>query len=377
MSPRPSSRCGWVGTHHSALITWSPWFTLKDRRGTGQSQGGSTLAGQLGEAMLQSVSVVTIVFGVGYLGSRLVQELLFQGRDVIGFDNLFSTDRRAIDSFLRSPTFQFVEADLLDPAAVDRTIGSAGDQVDAVYLLAAQSSSHPDAADEEYTELVNLRGPRLVLDVLVDRRIAAPVVFGSSIRVYGASLPPEVDETTPYGTFTDLAHLTKCYAEKLLEMYACTRGVTSRVVRLGLTYGVAPVLKTDRRFMTAPNLFCLQAARGEPLVVRSAQPVALAHVDDVARSLLWVSEATSVSGYSVYNLATAVATIRTIAEIVADVARERELPPVELIGPPQLDVEAPAPVIHSALSSAGFRPRRQLREGLAETLDHFSVREAT
>src|SRR6266851_2416752 len=105
--------------------------------------------------MLQSVTVVSIVFGVGYIGSRLIQELLYQGRDVIGFDNGFSTDRRAIDSFAQAPGFAFVEASVLDPQAIDQVYQRAAGRLEAVYLLAAQASAHPDAASPEYTEDVN------------------------------------------------------------------------------------------------------------------------------------------------------------------------------------------------------------------------------
>ncbi|HLZ08379.1 MAG TPA: NAD-dependent epimerase/dehydratase family protein, partial [Chloroflexota bacterium] len=60
------------------------------------------------------MSVVTIVFGLGYIGSALVQELLYEGRDVIGVDNFFATDRRAIDGFEQSPTFRFVNGSITD-----------------------------------------------------------------------------------------------------------------------------------------------------------------------------------------------------------------------------------------------------------------------
>src|SRR6266480_8127040 len=76
-----------------------------------------------------------------------------------------------------------------------------------------------------------------------------------------------VDECRPYGAFRDLSHLSKVYAEKLLEMYALTRGLRCLALRFGVAYGLSPVLKTDERFMTAPNKFCRQAARGETLAV--------------------------------------------------------------------------------------------------------------
>ena len=324
--------------------------------------------------MLQSLVVATLVFGVGYIGSALVQDLLFQGRDVVGFDNFFSTDRRAIDGFALSPNFRFVAGSVNDSQAIDDAFDLAGESIDTVFILAAQSSAHPDAATAEYTEETNLRGPRLILDAARRRGGSATVVFSSSTRVYGAILPPSIDESTSFGQFSDLSHLSKCYVEKLLEMYAMTFGLRGRSVRLGLTFGVAPVFKTDRRFMTAPNLFCYQAASGSRLTVRSHDSVALIHVSDAVDALQLAATAPDPALNAVYN---AVGDVRTIAEIASTVgilASERDLS-VEIEGLSRPEPgDSVRPMFSSRLEKYGFVPRRSLREGLTETIDHFLVR---
>ena len=70
-------------------------------------------------------------------------------------------------------------------------------------------------------------------------------------------------------------------------MYATSRGLGCASVRFGLVYGRGPVMKTDYRFITAPNKFCLQAARGETLVVNESglAPQGLIHVEDAAAAL--------------------------------------------------------------------------------------------
>jgi nucleoside-diphosphate-sugar epimerase len=322
--------------------------------------------------MLESGTVTTLVVGAGYIGSRLIQELLYEAREVVALDNLFSSDSRAIGGFGQSPAFQFVEGSILDLAAVDRAIERAG-EIDVVYLLAAQASAHPDAASPEYTEEVNLRGPRLVLEALARRGTVAPVVYASSLRIYGLPLPAQVDESTEVGTLTDLAHLSKCYAEKLLQMYAATRGLACRAVRLGLCYGVAPVMKMDRRFMTAPNLFCWQAANGEPLELRSAAYLGLLHVDDAAAALRCAAADASSGGYRVYNAVAEIETPAAIADLVRQCAAARDLT-VEIVDRIPTGREASRPIVRSALADRGFFPRRRLDEGLAGVLDHFLVR---
>ncbi len=324
--------------------------------------------------MVQSLTVAILVFGIGYIGSRLVQEYLCEGRDVVGFDNFFASDRPAIAGFAQSPGFIFVDGSITSSKDIDRALDVASPDLESVFILAAQASAHPDAASAEYTEEVNLRGPRLVVEALGRREINIPIVYASSLRVHGSPLPSVVDEDTPYGGFTDLSHLSKCYAEKLLQMYSLRDGVTSRVVRLGLTYGVAPVMKVNRAFMTAPNLFCFQASRGDKLVVRNDDAVGLIHVDDAARSLKFAAESVGDVGHTVFNAPSEVSTVGTVAERVRLIAEGREV--AVAIDRPTHDVAGyrDLPKTSSAMTKRGFHCRRALDEGLAETFDHFLVR---
>jgi nucleoside-diphosphate-sugar epimerase len=214
----------------------------------------------------------------------------------------------------------------------------------------------------------------VILDGLARRGVRSPIVYASSLRVYGSPLPSIVDEQAPLGVFSDLAHLSKCYAEKLLEMYAAVRGLAGRVVRLALTYGVAPVLKTDPRFMTAPNLFCLRAARGEPVEIRTPDSLALIHADDAARALLLAAEGVPGTGFAVFNAAGETASLRDVAACLQQVIAERAID-VDLAVRDLTDGRpaGPVPAVRSALHSYGFRPTRRLAEGLAETFDHFWV----
>ena len=63
-------------------------------------------------------------------------------------------------------------------------------------------------------------------------------------------------------------------------------GVAFVSVRLGVTYGLAPIMKTTPAFMTVPNLFCQRAANAEVLQVLEDRPMAFIHVDDAAEALL-------------------------------------------------------------------------------------------
>ncbi|MHB1415066.1 MAG: NAD-dependent epimerase/dehydratase family protein, partial [Chloroflexota bacterium] len=310
-----------------------------------------------------------LVTGIGYIGARLAERLLANGETVVGVDNFFATDRGTIARLERHPRFHFVKGTIISPRSLAQAFAIA--QIDTVFALAAQASAHPDAATPRYTEVTNLLAPRLLLDEAVARGVRR-FVYASSFRVYGSVEPWRADESSPYGAFGDLSHLSKVYVEKLLEMYARQQGLRCLPVRLGLVYGLSPVMKTDYRFMTAPNKFCLQAARGETLIVSEGGllPQALLHVDDAASAMLLAAEMAEAPVYCPLNAAAEVASILDAARLVASEA--------ERMGR-RVAVEAPATPgedygerrVPSRLSEAGFRPSRSLAEGLQETLRHF------
>jgi nucleoside-diphosphate-sugar epimerase len=312
--------------------------------------------------------LAVLILGVGYIGAALAGHLLAVGQPVVGLDNMRSTDRKAIDGLIRHGAFELVEGDLCDPEALARAFDAA--EPDTVFLLAAQSSPDDTAVPPEYTELTNLRGPRLVFDQCW-RRGVETVVLGSSLRVYGQPLPASFDEATPYGPQRDLSHLSKIYAEKLLELYATRapeRPVAAIAARLAIVYGLSPVMKRDYSFMTVPNRFALQARLGETLRLSAgAGALSLIHVDDAVRALV-VSAALPPRGYQPVNVIGEWLPLTALAQCVVEEGGRRGL---------EVAVEAPAeplvpiPLGRSVLDGEGFARERDVRAGVRELLDYF------
>jgi nucleoside-diphosphate-sugar epimerase len=312
--------------------------------------------------------LAVLILGVGYLGSALAGHLLGVGQPVVGLDNMRSTDRKAIDGLTRHGAFELVEGDLCDVQALERAFDAAAP--DTVFLLAAQSSPDDSAAPPEYTELTNLRGPRLVFDQCW-RRGVETVVLGSSLRVYGQPLPASFDESTPYGPQRDLSHLSKIYAEKLLEMYASRRSerpVAAVAARLAIVYGLSPVMKREYPFMTVPNRFALQARRGETLRLNpGAGALSLIHVEDAVRALV-VGAALPPRGYQPVNVLGEWLPLAGLARCVVEEGARRGLE-VALDAPTEPLV--PIPLGRSALDGEGFARERDVRGGVRELLDYF------
>jgi nucleoside-diphosphate-sugar epimerase len=308
--------------------------------------------------------VATLLTGVGYIGATLLRRLSQRGlaAPVVALDNFYSTPREDVERAL-PPGVQLVQGDVADQAAVARAFDLIGEQPDTlVFHLAAQPSAAMAARDPLVTERSNLVGARIVLEAARDR--GGRVVFGGSFRVYGDELTGQtVDERTPYGRVGDLSHLSKIYVEQLARML----GLPFVSVRLGVTYGLSPIMKTaSPAFMTVPNLFCKRAADGDVLHVLEDRPMAFIHVGDAADALLAAAHLRG-DAWQVVNAAPEVATIGQVARTVQRLAQGRH---------------AWVRIQGAASSEAGFRVSSRLAldyqhtlgAGLGEVVDFFLAR---
>jgi nucleoside-diphosphate-sugar epimerase len=304
-----------------------------------------------------------LLTGVGYIGATLLRRLAERGAEaapVVALDNFFSTPRDDALATLPAGT-TLIEGDVADASAVARAFDAVGHDDTVVYHLAAQPSASIATLDPRITEQSNLVGARVVLQAARERQ--ARVVFGGSFRVYGDDLIGQtVDDQTPYGRVGDLSHLSKVYVEQLARMIE----VPFVSVRLGVTYGLSPIMKTTPAFMTVPNLFCQRATRGEVLQVLQDRPTAFIHVRDAANAL--IAGAARLNGrgrtWDAVNAAPQVATIGHLARTVQREARARGVG-VRIQG------AAASEATFTVGSRLEFTPAERMAEGLGEVLDFF------
>jgi len=311
--------------------------------------------------------VPVLVLGAGYLGAALAARLCSAGQSVVGLENGFTTEWPALEALEKEcgDRLALRRGDIRDSAALDDALAAAA-PVETIFLLAAQASAHAGAAPAEYTEETNLRGPRLVLDAAL-RHNAPRVVYGSSFRVYGGPLAGTVDEDRPYGSFRDLSHLSKIYAEKLGELYTLQHNLAFSPVRLGIVYGVGPVMKRDPQFVTVPHAFALNALRREPLVVNPGGSLGFIHLDDAVDALI----AAPAVGYAPANAVGEMLSVRDVASAVVEAATERGI---------ECAVSAPGPVapterivVTSRLERTGWLPSRTLWSTAGALLDYYAA----
>jgi nucleoside-diphosphate-sugar epimerase len=220
-----------------------------------------------------------LVLGAGYIGARLAELALDRGDEVVLADNWFATDRAQLAA-LEGRGARVETADIRRREDVSRLLGAGPERV---VLLAAQASRPLAEREPDYTEETNVTGTRLVGD-------AAPrlLVFGSSLHVYGSDLAGEVGPEAPYGSQSDLAHLSKIYGEQALQIAARRHGFPLAILRLGIVYGPSPVEHEADESQTVVDKFRRLAAAGRelPLDDGGRSTIGVVHVDDAARILL-------------------------------------------------------------------------------------------
>jgi nucleoside-diphosphate-sugar epimerase len=219
-----------------------------------------------------------LVLGAGYLGAAIAARALDAGDDVTLADNWFATDREQAEAV----GAQVVDADIRHEQDVAALFA---ERPDRVIFTAAQASRPLSFEDPAYTEQSNLVGPRIVAQAVAGAG-GIPVVYASSLHVYGGGLTGEVGADRPYGEQGDLAHLSKVYAELLLKMEAKRHGFPLALLRLGIVYGPSPVEHDRPESVTVVDKFRRQAAAGEPLTLDAGAvgaTIGVVHVADAAR----------------------------------------------------------------------------------------------
>jgi UDP-glucose 4-epimerase len=249
-----------------------------------------------------------LILGAGYVGAALAEQALDHGHQVMLADNWYATERSQLAA-LEERGAEIETADVRDAQALRALLEGRPDRV---YLLAAQASRPLSESDPDYTEETNVTGARRVAESVAAAG-GVPVVFASSLHVYGSDLQGEVDAERPYGQQGDLAHLSKVYAELCLEMYARRHGFDLAVLRLGIVYGASPVEHARPESQTVVDKFRRLAAAGDelPLDAGGSATIGVVHVDDVARIMLGCP---AHSGVSQANLA---AETHTVADVAA------------------------------------------------------------
>lgn len=300
----------------------------------------------------------------GFIGSSLARNLLSEGIEVIGIDNLSDSydvalKQQNLSALVGQPGFRFEQVDLLDIDLLPLVQAS-----DVVFHLAAMPGvrSSWSTGFERYVEN-NVLGLQRLLEALRESP-GTRMVWASSSSVYGNTdgSPSREDSAlhpySPYG-------VTKAAGEHLCSAYVENFGLEIVALRYFTVYG--PGQRPDMGL----HRLC-EAALGRydfHLFGDGEQVRDMTFVDDVVDATRSAARVTGLDGeFLVVNIAGG--TKVTLNELIAELEDMAETS-IPLIREPQQagDVRTTAADASRARERLGWAPRRTLTQGLAAQLE--------
>ena len=158
---------------------------------------------------------ILVTGGAGYIGSHTCVELLNAGYEVVVMDNLYNSNRKALDRVaeITGKTVTFYQTDLLGREGVKAIFDA--EKIDAVIHFAALKSVAESISKpiEYYTN--NITGTLILCDEMRNHGVKN-IIFSSSATVYGDPAEIPISENCPKGQPTNPYGRTKSMMEQIL-----------------------------------------------------------------------------------------------------------------------------------------------------------------
>ena len=305
---------------------------------------------------------VFITGAAGFIASNLVDRLLSEGHEVIGYDN-FSTGR---EHFLKqgcqSSRFQLHPQDVLDLSALQRAMEGS----DLVVHLAANADvrfglQHPTKDLEQNTIATSN-----VLEAMRATGVKR-IAFASTGSVYGEAAIIPTPEDSPFPVQTSLYAASKLAAEALIEAYCEGFGFQAYIFRfvsiLGERYSHGHVVDFYRQLLEHP---------GELHVLGNGrQRKSYVYVQDCIDAILLAVERAQ-SAVNILNLGTD--EYCQVNDSIGWICEHLKLKPVIDYSGGDRGWIGDNPFIFldcSRIRALGWRPKLSIREGIVRTLEYL------
>lgn len=307
-------------------------------------------------------TLVLVTGGAGFIGSHVVERLLFEGAKVRILDNFSTGWRENLESML--PNVELVDGDIRDSNLASRVM----DGVDTVFHLAALSSVGRSLDDPVTSHEVNVTG---TLNFLLAAHIAKVrrFVYSSSSSVYGDNLTFPKDESLTPQPISPYA-ASKLAAETYCHVFWKVYGLQTISLRYFNVFG--PRQDPTSRYAAVVPRFIDLVKRGLPPTIfgDGEQSRDFTYVANVVQANLLAMRAQSGYGQP-YNIACgARVSVKDLADTVIgllDVATEPVYTEARLG-----DIRDSLADITRARQFLGYEPLVEFSEGLRETVAWYS-----
>ena len=296
----------------------------------------------------------------GFIGSHLVDRLLRDGEDVIGYDNLSTGMPEFIAAARCYRSFTFVKGDLLDTDALTKAMRGAS----RVAHFAANADvrfglDHP-RKDLEQNTIATFN----VLEAMRANNIKE-IIFSSSGSIYGEANIVPTPEDAPFPVQTSLYGASKLAGEGMIAAYAEGYGIRARIFRfvsiLGERYSHGHVFDFMRQLAKHPERL--------HVLGDGKQRKSYLHVQDCIDGILLGCRATD-ERIQIFNLGTD--EICQVVDSVGWITGRLKLSPQLSFSGGRQGWIGDNPLIHldtSRIRTLGWRPKRGIREAVELTVD--------
>jgi nucleoside-diphosphate-sugar epimerase len=305
----------------------------------------------------------------GFIGAQVCAQLLSEGRQVIGIDNLNDAYDVALKQWRLGrlsgrPGFRFHPVDITDADALEQALAVEPIQsrIAGVINLAARAGVRYSVVNPWVYYQTNVIGALNLLD-WCRRNDVSKFVLASSSSLYGASdqLPYREDQCTdrplsPYAA-------SKKAAESLCYSYHHLHGLDVTVFRYFTVYG--PAGRPDM----LPFRLVQWISEGQPVTVYGdgMQSRDFTYVDDIARGTI---AGLIPLGYAIINLGSdAPVTVMEMIRLVEKALSKRAIVRHEPMHP--ADVRATWADISTADRLLAWKPATSIATGMAHAVDWY------
>jgi UDP-glucose 4-epimerase len=305
---------------------------------------------------------VFVTGAAGFIASNLVDRLLADGHEVIGYDNFSTGQEHFIQPARSSTRFRLHKADLLDSDALRQAMEGA----DLVVHLGANADvrfglQHPTKDLEQNTIATS--------NVLEAMRAtgARKIAFASTGSVYGEASVIPTPEDAPFPIQTSLYAASKLAAEALIEAYCEGYGFQGYIFRfvsiLGERYSHGHVFDFYRQLLQHP---------GELHVLGNGlQRKSYLYVQDCIDAML-LSITTAPDRVNILNLGTD--EYCQVNDSIGWICEHLKLTPEIHYGGGDRGWVGDNPFIFldcNRIRALGWKPKLTIREGIVRTLSYL------
>ncbi|MEF3351631.1 SDR family oxidoreductase [Paenibacillus sp. GYB006] len=309
---------------------------------------------------------VIVSGAAGFLGSYLVKQLIQQGEEVIGIDNLSSGLMSNLSEVLNHPRFNFLLADVSNKEAITDLYQ---EKVKEIYHLASQASPKFYQANPFETMKVNTQGTFNLLELARDKE--AKFLYTSTSEAYGdpevhpqpESYRGNVNTWGPRACYDEAKRLGEVICYEFYERY----GVAVKVARIFNTYS-AGLRNDDGRVISN---FVTQALAGEDITVYGdgSQTRSFCYVDDNIRGLQLMMKYDEANG-KIINIGNPVEySVLDVAYMIKQLTQSDSK--IVFFPLPKDDPKVRRPDISKARNLLNWNPVIHLEEGLSLTINNY------